>query len=160
MSSCSALFPLSVLLLVAACGGGEPDPGSDCGPQAEPTLEIGTGLKEFLPLQDGDPLPLIRGSQGGVHLELALRARGIDAGDLLGGEFQGSIDGENLATARPWVDFRCNKKVDTLDAWGFILVYEVDPPDVYGLNTLVTARVTDLLGTSVETSINLQITEP
>ena len=91
---------------------------------------------------------------------MALRARGIDAGDLLGGEFQGSIDGENLATARPWVDFRCNKKVDTLDAWGFILVYEVDPPDVYGLNTLVTARVTDLLGTSVETSINLQITDP
>ena len=155
----STPFTCAVVAVLCGCGGGgEPEPGSGCGPLDEPTLEVGTGLREFVPLQPGEELPLIRGPQGGVHLELSLRATGIDAADLLNGELFGDVNGVRVATVRPWVDFRCNKQVDALDAIGIELVYDADPPDLYGLDTLVTARVTDMVGPQVTASIDLVLT--
>lgn len=46
----------------------------------EPTLEIGVGEEDFTALADGDRLDPERGSQGGSHVWVALRAAGIDPG--------------------------------------------------------------------------------
>jgi hypothetical protein len=63
---------LLVLVLVLLCGCGGPDLESD------PAIELGTGEVEFVPLADGDPVPLTFGLQGGQHVWGALRVVGID----------------------------------------------------------------------------------
>ncbi len=43
-----------------------------------PSLELGTGLEAFVPIPDeGAELELVHGPQGGWHVHLSLRARGI-----------------------------------------------------------------------------------
>lgn len=61
-----------VLLSLVACEQGE-DPVM--GP---PWLELGSGLSEFIPVSDGDPLPLVYGIQGGWHIDTAARLGGVD----------------------------------------------------------------------------------
>ena len=39
----------------------------------DPWLELGTGVTEFEPLDDGDDIELVAGAQGGWHLDAALR---------------------------------------------------------------------------------------
>ena len=53
-------------LVLAGCEGGPP------------LVEIGTGISQFEPLEDGQSMPLIAGAQGGWHLWIAVRARGVD----------------------------------------------------------------------------------
>lgn len=45
---------------------------SDEGP---PVVVIGTGVSEFLPIVDGDAVPIVRGIQGGYHIWGAVRAQ-------------------------------------------------------------------------------------
>jgi hypothetical protein len=69
----------------------EPSPG-------RPHAEIGTGTAAWAPIQDGQVLPVERGSQGGVHVRGSVRAWGIDGG---------SIDDVDAWTHqdRPTIDF-------------------------------------------------------
>lgn len=39
----------------------------------EPTLEFGTGSRDFEPIADGDVIPIWYGGQGGYHLEISTR---------------------------------------------------------------------------------------
>jgi hypothetical protein len=56
------------------------DAGSNrCGPDVD--LELGTGAREFMPVDDGDTVHLYRGPQGGYMIYLSVRARGIDPSD-------------------------------------------------------------------------------
>lgn len=55
-----------------------------CAKDAAPTesapveiIELGAGLSAFSSVEDGDPLPLVYGLQGGWHLDVALRAWGV-----------------------------------------------------------------------------------
>lgn len=45
---------------------------------ADPWLELGSGLSEFVQVSDGDTLPLVYGIQGGWHVDTAARLGGID----------------------------------------------------------------------------------
>lgn len=133
----------------AGCtGGGGAD--RDCVPGKDPSLEIGVGLGGYEALADGGEFPLIHGPQGGYHLEIGLLARRIDGDDLISGELTGSIDGVVLARTSPWLDFRCDEDVGGLTSWGTRLIYEETPEFLDGKTTVVTARVTDLEGTTVE----------
>jgi hypothetical protein len=91
------------LALVAACGGdpiiedpviradagtptdGAPVPSPDaavtqsCGQNA--SYELGSGVREWLPVNDGDTLYLYRGPQGGYMVYLSVRASGFDRDD-------------------------------------------------------------------------------
>ena len=49
--------------------------------EVEPTLELGTGDRGFEPIEDGQDLPMIEGAQGGWHLWISLRTRGLDPED-------------------------------------------------------------------------------
>jgi hypothetical protein len=77
----------AAVALLAACDGGSPpstrpdqapsgeDAGADAG-MAE--LEIGSGETAFAPLEKDQALPYVRGSQGGFHVWIAFRVRGLD----------------------------------------------------------------------------------
>ena len=58
----------------AACGA-PTEPGDG------PGAEIGTGTLVFDPLEDGQPLDLIAGIQGGFHFVLHARMAGLEPGD-------------------------------------------------------------------------------
>lgn len=62
---------LSLLLSsVAACAG-------DTVGERGASLELGTGSWRFEPLEDGQELELVRGAQGGWHVWLSVRTRGL-----------------------------------------------------------------------------------
>lgn len=63
----------AVVLLCLLFGGCEGGP---------PLVEIGTGASRFEPLEDGQSMPLVAGAQGGFHLWISARARGIDPSDV------------------------------------------------------------------------------
>jgi hypothetical protein len=69
----------SLLLLLAGLLIG--CPSTDGSNSDDPALDVGTGEIEFEPLSDGDTMTMHIGSQGGYHLEVSARARGIVAGD-------------------------------------------------------------------------------
>ena len=132
------------------CAGGG---GPLCEPGRDPTLEIGLGVGAFTPVADGDPMPLIHGPQGGWHLEIGLLATHIDAGDLITGSLEGTIDGERVAISAPWLDMRCDEEAGGLVSWSTRLIYPTETSEeLDGLTTEITASVTDLRGITVSTS--------
>lgn len=79
---------LAVLALLSSCvddpvatDGGPIDSGQ-CGVGGPSLLEIGTGtdssLRTYRPLADGDPVVLVPGPQGGQHIWIGVRGRGLD----------------------------------------------------------------------------------
>ena len=63
-------------LLVAGCPPDDP-PADDAGTDAE--VAIGTGgIGLYVPLEDGDTALMARGCQGGQHVWIGVRARGLD----------------------------------------------------------------------------------
>ena len=56
---------------ILACGEAPAPPG-------EAAFELGTGSWRFEPLEDGQEVELVRGAQGGWHVWVSLRMRGID----------------------------------------------------------------------------------
>lgn len=65
---------------MAACGGGGDDGGGDIDASVA-VVELGTGMVTFEPIAEGDPMPLIAGSQGGHHFVLHARMMGLTPGD-------------------------------------------------------------------------------
>jgi len=66
-----SIFLLTVAGLALGCGEVPP-------PAEEPALELGTGSWRFDALEDGQEVELIRGAQGGWHMWVSLRVRGVD----------------------------------------------------------------------------------
>lgn len=77
-ADCAARLGLALVLLVAACSESPDEPAADAGP---PTLEIGTGHRDFEALSDGDSIQIVQGPQGGYHFFGSLRATNINPGD-------------------------------------------------------------------------------
>lgn len=50
---------------------------ADAPPDEEAALELGTGSWRFEPLEDGQEVELVRGAQGGWHVWMSLRVRGM-----------------------------------------------------------------------------------
>jgi hypothetical protein len=68
--------------LAAGCGtGGDGCPGGDDG-GGPPWIEVGTGEWRFEPLEDGQDVPLVFGSQGGYHVWVSYRTGGLDPVDV------------------------------------------------------------------------------
>lgn len=78
-----SVWPGLLSLLIGSACGGEPTGAAldaECDPNLEPARsdEVVVGLmaedgSTFLPLSDGMVLPIVRGNQGGYHVELAVR---------------------------------------------------------------------------------------
>lgn len=58
--------------------------GAGCGPHVPssfpgpPDITLGTGVDSFVPVADGDAVPIIMGLQGGYHIWGSVRARYVD----------------------------------------------------------------------------------
>ena len=48
----------------------------------EPFIVIGSGLSEFIELEEGDPIEMVMGPQGGWHIDISVRIRGLVPEDL------------------------------------------------------------------------------
>jgi hypothetical protein len=61
--------PALATLLLLGCGGA-------------PAVDVGTGADRFLPLHDGDVVPIIHGPQGGYHVWGAAHATNVEKLDV------------------------------------------------------------------------------
>lgn len=118
-------------------------PGDPCSAGDAPELEVGKGGLSFSPMDDGGTIELVHGPQGGYHVEVALRAKWIDASHTLLGRFEGEIDGQILATTEAWIDFRCNGEAGALDSFGTLLIWDAVPEDLDGRTATIRVEVTD-----------------
>lgn len=143
------------------CGAEEPAETEDCPLDAPASLEIGVGNASWVSIDDaGGEATLVHGPQGGYHLELGLRAEGLDVSDLASAVVRGSVGGVELAASNTWVQFRCNPATQTADAWNVRLIYEAQPQDLDGRSTEVTATVLDVAGNGFEAAATLTIVDP
>jgi hypothetical protein len=66
------------MLLAAALGCGGPNDSADASNDTAPELELGQGEQSFAPLAPDDALSYVAGSQGGQHVFVSFRVRGMD----------------------------------------------------------------------------------
>ncbi len=140
------------LALLLGCSGDDACPTSDI-----PTVTIGTGETRFEPHLEGDPVELIHGPQGGVHLTLALEATGFSTRNDLVASFQGRIGGELIAEATPFVFLRCNRETGTQQAWDLRLIYDADPADLDDQLTEVSVMLSDEDGRQATATTTMRI---
>ncbi len=72
----AAVASLVAALVGGGCEAGDDREGAPVAPP--PVLEIGTGTYRFEAVPEGGAVPLVYGAQGGWHLWLAVRVRGLD----------------------------------------------------------------------------------
>lgn len=98
--------PTLVMLGLGCSAAADPTP-------AEATLELGTGTARFVPVADGDELPMIRGAQGGWHVWISVRVDGMDVST-------GSLTFEHQPAdeSEPMVESRVGAVFDPPDAMG------------------------------------------
>lgn len=77
MHLAAPLMVATAALVGVACSS-SPGSSADAGP---PFIELGTGTREFEPLDDGDDIFIVQGPQGGYHFFGSLRARNVEPGD-------------------------------------------------------------------------------
>jgi len=124
MSATLARILAGSLLLVGCAPGDLPVGEGDCADEAHvaehcddthcgaPEVEVGTGADRFVDVEEGDPIDIVRGVQGGYHLDVAARMSELcpvvylrasvwlDPGD--GGDLEPVFDGErHLQAVRP-----------------------------------------------------------
>jgi hypothetical protein len=88
------LVAFSAALFLAACSGGDDDgdpivPEDGGAPHPDVVentcdgveFELGSGLRTYIPVSDGDTVYLYRGPQAGYHIYLSTRTKGIDPAD-------------------------------------------------------------------------------
>lgn len=155
-------MPLVPFLLACASPGGDSataDPG--CVEDPEPVLHIGTGELAYQALDgDGDPIELVHGPQGGFHVVLALEAEGAEATDEWVAEMRGYLDEVQLARAVPYVAMQCNPETDTLQAWGFLLVWDAQPEELDGQRVLIEVDTEDSRGVPLSAAAEFTIEDP
>lgn len=144
-----------LLATLLACTGDSACPTSDT-----PTVTIGTGFNAFESHTDGDPVELIHGPQGGVHVTLALEATGFDTRDELTATFTGRVGGEQLAESTPFVFLRCNNATSTQQVWDLRVVYDADPATIDDQLSEVTVVLSDDDGSEATATTTLVIDDP
>jgi hypothetical protein len=144
-----------LLATLLACDGGGGCPASD-----DPTVTIGQGFNAYEPLASGDPVELVYGPQGGVHLTLALEATGFQARRDLTASFTGTIDDEVVATSEPFVVLRCDNTTGTQKVWDLRLIYDADPVTLDDQVTEVSVVLSDDNGREATSTTTITIDDP
>lgn len=138
-------------LALTACDG--PTTTEEC-PRGTPVVEVGTGADAFVPLSADDPLPFVRGPQGGYHVYGSLRAEGAlpgDPADPYGPDsplvtFVVAVDGAEVAGlhAQPRL---LDEGPDGATLVGQLVVFSVlDPTALDGAPATFSAELTDRCG--------------
>lgn len=145
------LVPL--LLLLGSCDGpaiteldaGPPEDGGS------PRLEVGTGESTFVALNDGDPVELVHGPQGGYHVLVAVRATSLAATVGYAYEVRDEADAVVLTMPGAYV-LDASRVVRTSTGWirsGDRGIFQtVMPAEIIGRTLHLHATVTASDGTS------------
>lgn len=134
---------LACSVALAGCAGAVPVVDTDA------SLELGTGTARFMPVEDGDELPMIKGAQGGWHVWVSVRATGLSTG-------VGSVEIEHQPAdeSEPAQVFRVGTMFDPPDAegrrasLGWTAIF-VDPSCSVGRLHRIRATVTTATGERV-----------
>jgi hypothetical protein len=117
----------------------------DDAPRDPPTVVLGSGVDDFVAIEDGRTLRITQGIQGGYHVFAAVEATGIEAWDasvafaLFQGETQ--IGGATFLDDFVVRDGRLIYPGVTVFLWA-----EHAPESVAGVETRMTVTVTDAQG--------------
>ncbi len=160
----------ALLAMVASCGGGgdgdmdrdpvDPEPVLDGGVTAPPRAcdgveaQIGSGVRAFEPVKDGDTLPLFRGPQGGYMIYLSVRAKGLDPSYVVLHYEETFVDDGELFGVGDWKIQLTNDVGDgwfeRVGIWGEIEPeLWTKPSSVRGRDAIMKVTLTDLEGCSV-----------
>lgn len=142
-----ALALSSALLLQAACGGEEA--ASDearpawCLP-GPPSVEVGTGLSAFVAVEPGGDVPIVSGPQGGSHVWISGRTRGLGPSGLVEYGVTDADSGELLT----WMGLRQIVPLDDGEDGGEIhglsgFLSEPDPTKTAGRKAILWLVVAD-----------------
>ena len=74
--------------------------------------------------------------------------------------FEGRIDGELLATSKPWLTFRCDEVSGTQQTWGTQLIFDAEPADLHDVDAEIEVEVVDLSGVTLNASLLVHIIDP
>jgi len=136
-----------------------PDASLDA--RVEPSLEIGGGLESYVELPPtGGELELVHGPQGGWHVNLSLRLRGIEP-------TAHSWRVERTEDARALAFFALGTREgsfvlrgDALERVGELVIFDVTGPgDVVGRDVHVEASVRDVGGQWIPASLDARIVD-
>lgn len=127
-----------------------------------PVAALGVGETAYEEVAIGDEVDLVYGTQGGFHVPLAVDSEGFDIEGLVTATIVGTIDGEEVAHAEPWLTFRCNPESGTQQTWNIPLILDpkVLPADVHGKTMIIEATLADSRPVSVEVAGELLINDP
>jgi hypothetical protein len=155
------------LFFVAACGGsgttGDPiGPPEETCPGTE--LKLGTGLREYLPVADGDTVSLYRGPQGGYMVYLSVHALGLDPADNMLCYTErfadsGTVFGEGCWRVRLTNDMG-GGWWERVGVWGEVEAdYWTRPLAIRGKNVRVDVKLTDSKGCTVAAGWDVRIAD-
>jgi hypothetical protein len=116
--------------------------GQDAG---APVLEVGEGERAFVPLEDGDPLMLHMGFQGGWHAFPGARARGVNPQGATLSYALRDLDTGEVETFPRQITLADDRVLWTEDGWerfGDALVIRGLDVDVLGRSLGLWARIT------------------
>lgn len=154
-----------MLLLLLACSGvddsGNPSDASGCSPGPDPSLSLGKGELSYAEMDaDGGTIELVHGPQGGFHTVIALESVQTDASAQWTVQITGYLDDVSRAVTTPYVDMRCNNATGTLQAWGFLLIWDAQPEELDGQAVHIEADGADAAGTPLHAEADVTIEDP
>lgn len=150
----------TIFVLCTACGGDTEEPSPDSGvPDAdtgadEAYVTIGTGFPSYIPVSDGDTLPIIEGIQGGFHLWGGFEVSGLEPSGLII-EFDLVWNGDRIGGAsysdELWGD------ADPYEYGGVAVIFSDNdlPMQVDGETVTVSVRLEDTAGVVVTDSVEV-----
>ena len=146
-------------------GGDDPDAGTTgaatdpCEAGGPAGVELGHGLTSFAPFGD-EPAELIYGPQGGFHIEIGVRAWGLDDSDVAVARLRGLIDGAEVGSSAPYAMLECTPDGTALEALRLPLIWDTTPEMLHDAVATVELELTDAAGTVVTASGETLIFDP
>lgn len=117
----------------------------------KPDLVVGTGDFEFVPVAGGAPVEIVLGAQGGYHIFISVRARGIDPSSV---RFEvGLLDAVSRRAISGDLTVR-GSMAPSGDGWferpAMLGILSVPPEQVHGTEVILWARIRDAVGVEIE----------
>lgn len=149
-----------MLMMAGLVGFGSTGCKGPCGTSSDPTLELGLGLTEFQPIEADTVATLVYGSQGGQHLDLAIRATGFDGDTTLTSSIEGRRAGTDVVVAEgtPWLGLECQEEGQI--ATGLRLIAIAAPFTLADAPLDIAITVTDARGVSATATATVDVLDP
>ncbi len=147
---------LLAILLGASCANDDTTTPitPDAGFGGDAQLQVGTGDFAFVPVAEGDPVAIVLGPQGGYHIFISLRARGINNSGLR--MEVGVLDAETRTSLSAETSIR-GRMSPAEDDWVFrpalLGILDVPPQQIHGTDVILWGRVRDANGTVIENEV-------